>query len=291
MQHDQKRFAPQAAAATPAALPAPAEPPPHFTSPAEEDAYWRGVNFAIRSGATCPEAASPSPRVRRARHDGFSGPRQAVFLEAIAEGLTVAEAAARAGISPTTAYNFRNRRAGRAFNLAWEAACRRARRPLADHLHDRSISGQTETYRDGEGEIVGTRHRHDNRLAMAMLTRLDRKAEAYKEDERLVGVLAEEFEELLDVIEAEGDAEDFIDSRRPPEDGYGQRERAPGADMDRVGAYATRHRYDGIDPAEIDTSDLDLDRIYSWTPDQWVRATVTGLLGREDEAGSGGGDA
>jgi hypothetical protein len=290
MQHDQKRFAPEAAA-KPAALPAPAEPAPQFASPAEEDAYWRGVNFAIRSGATCPEAASASPRVRRARHDGFSGPRQAIFLEAIAEGLTVAEAAARAGISPTTAYNFRNRRAGRAFNLAWEAACRRARRPLADHLHDRSLAGQVETYRDGDGEIVGTRHRHDNRLAMAMLTRLDRKAEAYKEDERLVGVLAEEFEELLDVIEAEGDAEDFIDSRRPPEEPYCPRERAAEADMDRVGAYATRHRYDGVDPAEIDTSDLDLDLIYGWTSDQWVRATVTGLLDREEDAGSGGGDA
>lgn len=80
---------------------------------------------------------------------------------------------------------------------------------------DRSLEGQIDTIRDKDGALVGTRHRHDNRLAMGILTRLDRKAEAYKEDERLVMVLAEEFEELLDVIEADGGAEDFIDSHRP----------------------------------------------------------------------------
>ena len=75
-----------------------------------------------------------------------------MFLEAIAEGMTVGEAVERAGVSRTAVYNFRNRRAGRAFNLAWEAAGRRARRPLADHLHDRLLKGQTDTEREAEDD-------------------------------------------------------------------------------------------------------------------------------------------
>ena len=169
MEHDQNPLTPDASADAPASLPI----------PAEDAAYWRGYHAAI-AAQSAPDADPASPRVRRMRVDGFTGAKQVVFLESIALGLTVEEAAGRAGISVTTAYNFRNRRAGRAFNLAWEAAGRRARRPLADHLHDRSLKGQTETVRDKEGEIVATRHRHDNRLAMAMLTRLDKKAEAYR---------------------------------------------------------------------------------------------------------------
>ena len=173
------------------------------------------MSAARPSRAADPDAPVESRRVRRARWDGFTGPKQAIFLEQIGEGATVEQAAKAAGISPQAAYNLRNRRAGRAFDIAWEAANRRQRRPLADTLHDRSVAGQTETYRDKDDIIVGTRHHHDNRLAMAMLTRLDRKAEAYKEDERLITAVAEEFEELLDCIEAGGDAEDFILSCTP----------------------------------------------------------------------------
>jgi hypothetical protein len=250
---------------------------------AEDAAYWRGYHAALAAASQPAADEAGSPRVRRMRIDGFTGEKQVVFLESIAAGFTVVEAAARAGISVTTVYNFRNRRAGRAFNIAWEAADRRARRPLADHLRGRAVEGQTDTFRDKGGEIVGTRHRHDNRLAMAVLTRLDKKAEAYKEDERLVTVVAEEFEELLDVIEADGDAEDFIDSRTPPAADYRPQERAPKADEEGVISWVTRHRYDKVDPADIDTSDLDRERIYQWTPDQWVRANHSGFLDREDE--------
>ena len=62
--------------------------------------------------------------------------------------------------------------------------------------------------------------RHDNRLALGMLTRADKKAEAYREDERLVAAVAEQFEELLDIIEAEGDADYFIDCHRPAAEEY-----------------------------------------------------------------------
>lgn len=256
-------------------VPCPGPPGPE----AEDAAYWRGYHAALAAQAA-PADESASPRVRRVRVDGFTGAKQVVYLEAIAEGLTVEKAAARAGVSVTTAYNFRNRREGRAFNLAWEAASRRARRPLADKLHDRSVEGQTDTYRDKDGEIVATRHRHDNRLAMATLTRLDRKAEAHREDERLVTVLAEEFEELLDCIEEGGDTEDFIESRRPPFEEFQPREREARPEERVYHDWLSRHHYDDVDPADVPIADLDPAERDSWDENQWIRAERSGLLDR-----------
>lgn len=231
-------------------LPAPASEPglpdhPVYATDAENEIYWLGVSNGLRMAAASsvtildgsPDEAPPGPRVRRARVDGLSGVRQAVFLEGIAAGLTVAEAAAKAGVSTTTLYNFANRRAGRAFAIAWDAASHRSRRPYADHLHERALKGQTEVLRGEDGALIGTKHRHDNRLAMAMLTRADRKAEAYREGERLTIAVSEEFEELLDIIEAEGDAEAFIISRRPADEEYRPQERLPDTDDDRMGLY------------------------------------------------------
>lgn len=241
------------------ALPAP-EPglPDHpaFATDAETEAYWRGVSNGLRMAAASnvtivggpPDNAVPGPRVRRARVDGLSGIKQAVFLEGIAAGLTVDEAAAAAEISVSAVYNFANRAAGRAFAVACDAACRRARRHQADALMERAMKGQTEILRDKDGILVGTRHRHDNRLAMGMLTRADRRAEAWCEEERLVAAVSEEFEELLDIIEAEGDAAGFIESRRPgEEEHYRPQERRPEKDDDRVGLY---YRYRSSAEAE-----------------------------------------
>src|SRR6476659_5056501 len=166
MKHDAERPQP--------ALPAP-EPglPDHpaFPTDAETEAYWRGVSNGLRMAAAssvtivgaAQDGAPSGPRVRRARVDGLSGVRQAVFLESIAAGLTVEEAAARAEISVSAVYNFANRAAGRAFAIGWDAASRRARRPHADQLMERALKGQTEILRDKNGIMVGTRHRHDNR--------------------------------------------------------------------------------------------------------------------------------
>ena len=236
-------------------LPVPAPEPglpghPVYATDAETDAYWRGVSNGLRMAAASsvtligaqPDGAAPGPRVRRARVDGLSGVKQAVFLESIAAGLTVEQAAAEAQISVSAVYNFANRAAGRAFAIGWDAAIRRARRRQADELMERGLKGQTEILRDKDGLLVGTRHRHDNRLALGMLTRADRKAEAYREDERLVTAVAEEFEELLDVIEAEGDAMFFIESRRPVEAApYPPPGSLPESDEERVSHYY-RHR-------------------------------------------------
>ena len=240
------------------ALPAP-EPglPDHpaFPTDAETEAYWRGVSNGLRMAAAssvtivgaAQSDAPPGPRVRRARIDGLSGVKQAVFLESIAAGLTVEEAAARAEISVSAVYNFANRAAGRAFAIGWDAASRRARRRQADELMERGLKGQTEVLRDKDGIMIGTGHRHDNRLALGMLTRADRKAEAWREDERLVAAVAEEFEELLDVLEAEGDADYFIDCHRPAAEEYGPEACRPAPDEEYVSDYYRRRS-----PAQVE---------------------------------------
>ena len=256
---------------------------------AEDAAYWRGYHAALAAAAEPAADDTASPRVRRLRIDGFSGEKQAVFLEGIAAGLTVVEAAKAARISVTTVYNFRNRRAGRAFNIAWEAADRRARRPLADNFRDRSLAGQTETIRGEDEKILATKHRFDNRLGMAVLTRLDKKAAAYKDDERLVTAVAEEFEELLDCIEEGGDAEAFIEARRPPSVEYRPAAGSAESEAAFIARYTRFHHFDSVDPDEIDVSDLDPGKREDWTDDQWDRAEASGFLDRlppeEDDEG------
>ena len=249
------------------ALPAP-EPGlpdhPEFASDAETEAYWRGVSSGLRMAAAssvtilggASDTAAPGPRVRRARVDGLSGVKQAVFLEAYAEGLTVEEAAAKAEISVSALYNFANRAAGRAFAVAWDAAAHRRRRRFADHLMDRALKGQTEVLRGEDGRLVGTRHRHDNRLAMGMLTRADRKAEAWREEERLILAVSEEFEELLDIIEVEGDAMFFIETHQPVEaEPYPPHGCLPRHDEERVSHYYRHRRHDHVDRLPDDRFD------------------------------------
>jgi hypothetical protein len=301
MEHDRIPIAPEAATDEPAspAIPAEAEPPddplcPDFKTEAEENAYWQGVTVGIRSvGAGTAETPTPADnrtqpfetrRQRRARHDGFTPPRRAVFLEGLAEGMTVAQAAAAAGISANTAYNLRNRREGRAFDIAWEAAIRRGRKVMADRLRYRAIEGQVVTRYDKDGNVLGTRRYHDNRLAMAALTRLDRKIEAYRDDERLITAVSEEFEELLDCIEEDGDAEALIEALRPPPVELGTVRIREGLSDAAIAAHAERmRRFDGLDPDEIDTSDLDPARRHEWTEEQWDRAEATGFLDELEE--------
>jgi len=110
----------------------------------------------------------------RARHDGWTGEKMAIFCETLAETAVVADAceAARMGISGAYAARRRNP----VFAAAWDAALSIARERLADTLLARSMEGNIEQiYKDGE--LVGERHVIDNRLGLAILRRLDRLAE------------------------------------------------------------------------------------------------------------------
>ncbi len=152
------------------------------------------------------------------------------------------------------------------------------RERLADELLSRAMHGCTETVERGDAVIM--RHRFDNRLSMAMLTRLDREAEKFDEAARTVTIVAEDFEALLECVEAD-DAEAeaaFVAARRPPPFAPPKPTLAETelmlalAEADRLKAYAAMR------PEDIDTSDLDPDEFADWTDDQWERAYRSGLV-------------
>lgn len=136
--------------------------------------------FDAGDSGSAPIPAIPCPDQYRhacpeqGRRDGWTGEVMARFCEVLAETGIVTEACRAVGRSRDTAYS--NRRRNPLFDAAWQAALSIARNRLADALLARSIEGSVDYfYRDGE--LVGERRYIDNRLAYAMLRRLDRQAE------------------------------------------------------------------------------------------------------------------
>lgn len=108
------------------------------------------------------------------RHDGWNGQKMARFCEVLAETGVVTDACRACRMSAKSAYALRHRNP--LFAQAWEAALSMARARLADELLARSLRGSAEQIlRDGG--VVGERHHFDNKLALAVLRRLDRRAE------------------------------------------------------------------------------------------------------------------
>ena len=215
----------------------------------------------------------------RVRQDGWTADRIRVFLNTLAQSGSVTDASRAAGISFQSAYRLRNRAAGRAFHLAWNAAMLLARRRLADDLLSRAVNGCREVvYRDGR--VVAERHRHDNRLGLALLQRLDRQAKESEKtrwsEEALARIVAEEFYQFVDIVCEGGEAAaGFIEARR---DSYAQ---APEPELlDRLDNY----RNYGVGHAEeIDVSDLDIAEAAKWTEEQRLRAERAGLIEVESD--------
>ncbi|ANI78648.1 MULTISPECIES: hypothetical protein [Sphingobium] len=150
---------------------------------------------------TCQFPPLPTP-AQQIRADGWSPARQRTFLETLAATGIIRTACDAAAITTRSAYALRIRRDGAAFRLGWDAAILIARARLADDLLARALTGHEEVIRKDmdAGEI--TRHRHDNRLAMSMLSRLDRMADSPPEgsDAALARVVAQDFAAYLDLI-------------------------------------------------------------------------------------------
>ena len=109
------------------------------------------------------------------RHDGWTGEAMAKFLETLAETGIVLEACDVACKSSTGAYALRRR--DPLFAEAWETALRIARDRLADTLLGRALEGNVEQIIK-DGVIVAEKHFLDNRLGLAVLKRLDQRADA-----------------------------------------------------------------------------------------------------------------
>jgi hypothetical protein len=184
---------------------------------------------------------------RTTRHDGWTPERIRTFLVTLADCGCVTDAANAAGMSLRSAYALRNRAEGRAFHYAWEAALQIAKRSLADALMSRAVHGHADQMRRG-GEVVAERFRFDNRLAMALLTRLDQRSTADDTEAEAVRTAVEEFDQFVGIASEGGDgAVDFLTARRK----IGHRAEDV---LERVENYA-RYRV-GLGE-EIDISDLD----------------------------------
>jgi hypothetical protein len=236
---------------------------------------------SIRSLAHDPFAPTEPPAlVPSRRQDGWTAAAQRQFLEAIAEGISVECAAARVGLSPSSAYAFRRSARGAAFALGWRAASMIAREFVAATLMSRALDGQAETITRDDGTTV-TRHRYDNHLAMRLLNRLDRQAETLPDaDCRAARIVALEFDAFLDVVEQDGSpAQAGLFLARRGEGLAAGEGQAP--DLAPVYALAAADRLvrTGVaTAAEVATDDLDPTQRAGWTAEQWARAEAAGLV-------------
>jgi hypothetical protein len=265
---------------------------PAFASEAEARAYWDGVTHGLRCATgenrrdddepphprTDREAAAEilDPSGRRLRQDGWLPAKKARFLLILAAGGVVADACRAVGMSVASAYALRNRRSGRAFAMMWDAILiHRARSRLADNNLSRAMNGCVDQIVK-DGIVVAERRRFDNRLSMAMLTRLDRLAESKTGDEtELSRALSEDFEDYLEVVETGGDEDAFVEARRPLPEDEGEEEEGPDYEpdqLDELAAISGCHDWRDVDFIDVPVDGLDPDRKSEWSPEDWVRA-------------------
>lgn len=222
------------------------------------------------------------PGSRKPRHDGFTPERIGDFLRSLAATGVVEHAAAAVGVSASAAYAFRNRRQGRAFARMWDAILvNRSRARLASELQSRAIAGCV-SVRKRDGIVVGEYHYYDNRLAMALLTRLDRLAEREAASEAHLRALSEDLDEFIECVAEGGDADAFVAARRPGE--ADPPASAPPARPDRDPELTRLAHLSGcpdyldVSPLDIDVLDLDPGNKGDWDADQWVRAYRSGFM-------------
>ncbi|QDH34580.1 hypothetical protein [Porphyrobacter sp. YT40] len=120
------------------------------------------------------------------------------FLRVLAQWGNVRAAALQVGAS--RAHLYRQRRASEEFRRLWDAALVIARPQVEEVLADRALNGVQEVvyYR---GEEIATRTRHDARLLLAHLARLDRL-----EDRNYVGAAAANFDARVEALSEPGRA-------------------------------------------------------------------------------------
>jgi hypothetical protein len=149
-----------------------------------------------------PETAFSETRALR--HDGWTPERKRVFLERFAQCGIFVEACEAAGMSARAAYNLRDR--DPLFAAGLEAAGVKARAPLADEAYSRARNGVVERiYRDGV--VIAEKHRYDNRLTMAVLTRLDSRIDRAEEKGAAHLALVQRWDEFLDALGEDRDEE------------------------------------------------------------------------------------
>ncbi|KTE54126.1 hypothetical protein ATE69_11995 [Sphingopyxis sp. H071] len=116
-----------------------------------------------------PAAYDWVPVLKKRRKDGWSPGKQRAFIEALADGGSVANAARAVGMSESSAYRLRRSPGAEAFDRAWCAAIEAASKKLIDAAFERALIGSEEPVFDREGNRVGRRLRQSDRLLMFLL--------------------------------------------------------------------------------------------------------------------------
>ncbi len=160
---------------------------------------------------------APAPAPPRPRHDGWTPDRQRRFIAALADCGSVAEAAARAGMSRQAAYALRRSPAAMDFRAAWDAALTEAWRRVEETALERAMAGEIEVWeRDG---VITTRQRPcAPHLLVQLLDRADRMhaAERARADQEAAASLTARIMRCRDDIMALGRGERRDDSADDP---------------------------------------------------------------------------
>lgn len=119
------------------------------------------------------DPADCAPVRMQSRRDGWAPEVQRHFLSVLAETGCVSHACRAVGRSRSSAYALRARADAAAFSEAWDAALRQACHALTDTLWERAMEGQEEVVTGADGAVKAVRRRHDNRLAMWLLSHHD----------------------------------------------------------------------------------------------------------------------
>lgn len=111
----------------------------------------------------------------RARHDGWTEVRQQGFILRLALCGCVTRAAKGVGKTRASAYRLRERPGAESFAVAWDKALGWGQDRTVDIALEIALCGErVPVMRDGR--CVGIVHRPNNRLTMAVLNALDRRA-------------------------------------------------------------------------------------------------------------------
>jgi hypothetical protein len=150
--------------------------------------------MAHESSLPAPIPLSPSRQ-----GNGWTIERQRAFLEKIAQCGNVERSAGMVGMTRQSAYAFRLSTAGRAFDLAWDAALLLARQRMIDDTYELAFEGSVEQiYRDGK--LVQEKRKRDPKTLLATIERLGTKAALGSAPTKAI---AQEFSTFLDAMEAD----------------------------------------------------------------------------------------
>jgi hypothetical protein len=184
----------------------PWHPEPDPAQPAEPEPLLTAHMPALVDPLEPRQPENSFTATRRLRHDGWTPEKKRLFLERFAECGIFTEACLAAGMSAKAAYNLRDR--DPLFAAGLDAACVKARAPLADEAYSRARNGVVERiYKDGV--IVAERHRYDNRLTMSVLARLDSRIDRAEAQGAAHLALLPRWDEYLDAL-AEDRREDGL---------------------------------------------------------------------------------